>query len=125
MVVLLCRNYKSTRYAAFFQSLKHQIQLYLPLVEADRILVYGYSFPSADAQSRTFFLRASASMVARPVLISINPDISSAPQAEELFRPRAHMFCGSVRDYLSEAGNFLYQIEVLSHMVDRCHAPGW
>ena len=29
MVVLLCRNYKSTRYAAFFQSLKHQIQLYL------------------------------------------------------------------------------------------------
>ena len=32
MVVLLCRNYKSTRYAAFFQSLKHQIQLYLGAV---------------------------------------------------------------------------------------------
>ena len=34
MVVLLCRNYKSTRYAAFFQSLKHQIQLYLKSIQA-------------------------------------------------------------------------------------------
>jgi hypothetical protein len=28
-VVLMCRNYKSTRYAAFFQLFKHQIWLYL------------------------------------------------------------------------------------------------
>lgn len=73
------------------------------LVEAERIIVYGYSFPNADAQSQTFFRRASAQMKNRPILISINPDLSASHQASNIFHPTAQMSCGSVRTYLSNS----------------------
>lgn len=72
------------------------------LVEAERIIVYGYSFPNADAQSQTFFKRASAQMKHRPVLISINPDILASQHASTIFHPIAQLSCDNVRTYLSE-----------------------
>jgi len=71
------------------------------LVDADRIIVYGYSFPNADAQSQTFFKRASAQMKKRPLLISINPDLMASYHAANIFHPAAQMSCDNVRTYLS------------------------
>ena len=71
------------------------------LVEAERIIVYGYSFPNADAQSQTFFKRASEKMVARPLLVTINPDLAASHHAAKIFRPLAQVSCNNVRTYLS------------------------
>ena len=38
MVALVCRNNKSTRYAAPLQSLKHQFQLYLAEISKDSLI---------------------------------------------------------------------------------------
>lgn len=71
------------------------------LIEAERVIVYGYSFPNADAQSRTFFKRAAAQMQQRPFMVSINPDMSASQRAAEIFSPSADLACNNVRTYLS------------------------
>lgn len=71
------------------------------LIEAERIIVYGYSFPQADAQSQTFFKRASAKMKNRPLLVSINPDLTASHHAANIFGPIAQITCNNVRTYLS------------------------
>ena len=71
------------------------------LTSAERVIVYGYSFPAADAQSRTFFKRASVQMANRPMLVTINPDLQSSLRAAEIFKPAAHISCDTVRTYLS------------------------
>ncbi len=70
------------------------------LVGAERIVVYGYSFPDADMQSRTFFLRAANSQSRHPVLVTLNPDVNSAVRAAQIFVPHVHVIASSVRDYL-------------------------
>lgn len=72
------------------------------LVDAERVIVYGYSFPITDSQSRTFFMRAAAKMNRRPLIVSINPDISAAQRAADIFYPSAEMACKDVRTYLSK-----------------------
>lgn len=76
------------------------------LLAADRVIIYGYSFPEADAQGRAFFLRASAQMPSRPLLATINPDFGSAAKAAVIFRPRALLHCESVRAFLKESEAF-------------------
>jgi len=72
------------------------------LVNAERVIVYGYSFPNADAQSRTFFMRTATKMANGPLMVSINPDITSAQRAAVIFSPSAELACKNARDYLSE-----------------------
>lgn len=73
------------------------------LIGADRVIVYGYSFPNADSQSQTFFKRAAAKMSKRPILITINPDFSSSRHASSIFNPIAQLSVDNVRAYLSDA----------------------
>ncbi len=70
--------------------------------EADRIIIYGYSFPKADVQSLTFFKRAATQMKNKPLLVSINPDLTAAQRAADIFSPQAQLVCESVRTYLSD-----------------------
>lgn len=72
---------------------------------ADRVILYGYSFPETDAQTRAFFLRAGKAMSKRPLLITINPDATAALKSANVFRPRAHLVCRSVADLLRDAGS--------------------
>jgi hypothetical protein len=66
------------------------------LVSAERIVVYGYSFPDADQQSRSLFLRAASQRTTRPLLYSVNPSFTSAERAHSLFRPTLHTVATTV-----------------------------
>jgi len=70
------------------------------LAAAERIVIYGYSFPNADAQTRAFFLRTAAARSRSPVLISINPDVGAAQRAHTVFRPSVHAVADSVKALL-------------------------
>jgi hypothetical protein len=71
------------------------------ICSAERIIVYGYSFPDADAQSRSFFIRSGARRATSPYLVTINPDIASAQRAHQIFRPQRHLVVDRVRAFLS------------------------
>lgn len=70
------------------------------LRKAERIVVYGYSFPATDAQTRAFFMRAVTGMKERPLLVTVNPDLNAAVRGAEIFRPRLQVVSGSVREFL-------------------------
>jgi hypothetical protein len=92
---------KGTFLSAAFESLWQKA--WDALIQADRIVVYGYSFPPADAQSRSFFLRAAAKRRTSPVLVTINPDMVAAQRAQEIFSPPIHLLSASVATYLRDA----------------------
>ncbi len=76
---------------------------WVALSRAERVIVYGYSFPDADSRSRGFFLRAATSMDRQPSLVPINPDVAAASRGALMFSPSVHLIVPSVRDYLKHA----------------------
>jgi len=71
--------------------------------EADEIIVYGYSFPNADQQSKSFFRRARVKNTTLKRLIVINPDPNAALVANNLFTPPLLIVAKNVRDYINNS----------------------
>jgi hypothetical protein len=57
------------------------------LQNAEQIVVYGYSFPVADQQGRSFFRRARAGNTVLKRLIVINTDPGAVLAAKDIFAP--------------------------------------
>ncbi len=60
---------------------------YKEIEAAEQIIVFGYSFPQADQQGRSFFRRAIASNNVLKKIVIINTDITAAVVAKEIFLP--------------------------------------
>ena len=73
------------------------------LSEADRLVIYGYSFPAADEQTRAFFRRLAGEWESHPSLVTINPDFGAATRANDLLAPPTHLHTSSVARLLSSA----------------------
>jgi hypothetical protein len=69
---------------------------------ADQIIVFGYSFPQADQQGRSFFKRAIASNLGLKRIIVINPDINAAVVANDIFSPQILVSTNDVISYINE-----------------------
>ncbi len=70
------------------------------LAQADRIIVYGYSFPEADHHSRSFIRRATAHMPRRPVVVCLNPQVEAAVRAHQALRPGEMFIASNVARYV-------------------------
>jgi len=68
---------------------------------ADQIIVYGYSFPQADQQSKSFFRRARVNNDGLKRLVVINPDTNAAIVANEIFTPPVLITTKNVKTYVN------------------------
>ena len=103
MVALVCRNNKSTRYAAPLQSLKHQFQLYLDAIEhiADHCELYSFSCSKTRRTARSLtsgeyrfdLLMLQSSQELEPPVNSARFNPLSLRQVEDLLFERGVDIC--------------------------------
>jgi hypothetical protein len=74
---------------------------YKEIKAAGQIIVFGYSFPQADQQGRSFFRRAIATNQEIKRLIVINPDVNAAVVANEIFSPPMLLATKDVTSYVN------------------------
>jgi hypothetical protein len=69
--------------------------------KTDKIIVFGYSFPQADQQSRSFFRRARVRNTNLKELVVINTDPSAALVANDIFTPPVLVTTSNVNSYVA------------------------
>lgn len=70
---------------------------------ANRIVVFGYSFPQADQQARSFFRRSIAGNKQFKSLVVINPDKAAAVVASEIFTPPIMVSTDKISHYVNSS----------------------